>query len=143
MKHRVGAVVVSAAVAMAVGAAPAQARFAPPLGDFGSQAPPPGKLAPRGSVTKVVAAVRNIGGSGGYAPLVSWSARNAKGAAVPGNRCRIEVTFPGQRWPMYPSTACQGSAAFPNRRYTVPAKYPITVVERTSGAFTTVTFEIG
>ncbi|MFT3900542.1 MAG: hypothetical protein QM728_09935 [Gordonia sp. (in: high G+C Gram-positive bacteria)] len=141
MKRGIGVMFLSAMLAT-TGAGVAQARFAPPLGDFGSQAPPPGKLAPKGNVTKVVAGVRSMGGSGGYAPLVSWSARNQRGAAVTGDRCRIEITFPGQRWPMYKSTACQGSRGFPNRRYTEAARYPITVLERTSGAYATVTFDV-
>ncbi|GAB10682.1 hypothetical protein GOARA_061_01220 [Gordonia araii NBRC 100433] len=135
-------VLMSAAVVATLTAAPAQAKFAPPLGDFGSQAPPPGKLYNRNGVNAVAVTVSNVATSG-YAPRVTWSARTKKGAPVSGRKCRIEVTFPGKRWSMYKSNACQGAAAFPARRYTVPSRYSITVQERVSGSFTTTVFDVG
>lgn len=135
------AMLAAAALAVTLSAAPAEAKFAPPLGDWGSSAPPPGKLYNRNGITKIVVGLSNVGTTG-YAPKVSWSARDAKGKPVTKGPCRIEVTFPGKRWGMYKSRKCQGSAAFPRRVYQPPGKFGITVLERVSGAFTTETFTL-
>jgi len=134
--------VVSTALALTVVAAPAQAKFAPPLGDWGSAAQPPGTIYNNG-LAQLDVGVTSASGSmkpGAFAPRVTWSGHTAKGKPVTGRKCRIEITFPGHRWPMYKSRNCQGAAAFPKRVYTVPGRYSITVQERVSGRYTTVPF---
>lgn len=138
----IGLMLVALSLAATLTPAAAQAKSASPLGDWGSAAPPPGKLYNRNGVDQLDVAVANIGGRG-FAPAVRWSARTAAGSPVAGRACRIEVTFPGQRWAMYPSTRCQGSASFPTRVYPSPGRYAITVLDRVSGSFRTVPFVVG
>ncbi len=141
MMRAIGSVLLTTALATTVTAAAAQAKFAPPLGDWGSSAPPPGKLYNRNGVTGIVVGVRDIGGDG-FAPAVSWSARTTKGAAVAGRTCRIEITFPGTSFPAAHTSDCQGARGFPAKRYTVPGRYAITVADRVSGSFSTVPFVV-
>jgi hypothetical protein len=142
MKRTLGAVLVAAAITAVASGAPAQADFAPPLGNLGKPAPPPGTLYNHNGVGRIDAALANSGGSAAvFIPTVRWSARTKGGTPVSGTKCGIEVTFPGQRWPMYKSKSCQGSARF-SHRYTEPGRYAITVVDRISGSFDTVVFDV-
>lgn len=142
MKRTLVVVLASAAVTAGAVGAPARADFAPPLGNLGKPAPPPGTLYNHNGVGQIDVALGNSAGTtAAYAPTVSWSARTKGGAAVNGAKCGIEISFPGKRWATYRSKSCQGSASF-SHTYTQPGRYAITVVDRISGTFITEAFDV-
>lgn len=78
----------------------------------------------------------------GFAPGVTWSARDRGNGEVKGQNCQVEVSFPGTSFATYRSAACQGDVGFTSFFYRTPGTYTIAVVDRVSGASSSKTFRI-
>ncbi len=159
MKRKIIAGVLAAGAAVTVAAGPASAAPAPdPLSQIigtllaGSSDANPGapvKPSPNGVASVSVKVYswfgRDLGPAlydTGFAPGVTWSARDRSNAEVKGKNCQIEVQFPGTSYPTYKSASCQGDVGFNSNRYRTPGHYSIVVVDRVSGASKSSSFTI-
>ena len=78
----------------------------------------------------------------GFAPEVTWSARDRGNGEVKGQNCQMEVSFSATGFATYRTAACQGNVGFSSNIYRTPGIYSITVTDRVSGASATRSFTI-
>ncbi|MET9200359.1 hypothetical protein [Gordonia sp. NPDC003585] len=76
-----------------------------------------------------------------FRPGVTWSARDRSNAEVKGEKCQIEISFPGTDRATYKTAVCSGWVGF-SVKYPGPGTYSIKVKDVVSGASSTTTFKL-
>jgi hypothetical protein len=77
----------------------------------------------------------------GFKPSVRWEARDRTNGKITGNRCQMEISFPGTDKATYRTANCATYMHVTNApRYDKPGIYSIKILDRVSGRSSTNTF---
>ena len=77
----------------------------------------------------------------GFRPRVTWEARDWSNGKITGNKCQMEISFPGTDQATYKTSNCSGSTTS-TPKYNKAGTYSIKILDRVSGKSTTKTFTV-
>lgn len=76
-----------------------------------------------------------------FSPKVVWEARDWSNGKITGNKCQMEISFPGTDKATYKTAKCAGETVS-TPSYNKAGTYQIKVLDRVSGKSTTKTFRV-
>ncbi|WP_417288014.1 hypothetical protein [Corynebacterium variabile] len=78
----------------------------------------------------------------GVRPTVTWEARDWSNGKIDGNKCQMEISFPGTNQATYKTADCADYIHNNVATYKQPGTYSIKILDRVSGKSTTKTFTV-